>query len=321
MPDLILILIFCKDLLPNVCKFNWFWILIFIFFVQGFSIFGLMLLIRVLCIFWLIREKILTNHLLIILGIYGLFDHLLLTSSVPLLIIFWLLHYGKIKVLDRTIIGFLIFNIFLAFYQILAQKSLGLAFFGEPILSQNITQIAKQEFGNLTIIKGYGLFQHPNIMGCVGIILLFWTNKNIKTLRIIGTILACLSLSRLGFLGLGFWIFLRIWKFKSRFSTILALSFAIIFGIFMTIWFLLRVPADAGRWIDLTNFIQLIQTFGPRELILGIKDYPTNITKLTNQTWQWQPVHNIFLLFLAEFGLFGALTAIFAIKEVRLDKK
>ena len=310
--DILLLIYLFREVLPNVVKFNWFWVLFGIFLVQGFfggfSVFGLFLTARLLSWIWLFANNKISAQLKIVLFFYGLFDHLLLTSSLPILCIFWLLNFGKNKFLDKALQLILLLNIFLATFQILAQKSLGI--FGEPVLSSEIFGIAKQEFGSLRIIKGYGLFQHPNILGSVGVILLFWKNLNFKFW---GLVLGLLSMSRLAYFGVAFWVFGKIKNNVTKWF--LGLSF----GIFMSFWFFLRTPADMGRWVDLQNFTSLIWSFNPQNWLFGAGDYPREISKLTQESWQWQPVHNVFLLIFAEFGLVGITSIIFATKT--LDKK
>ncbi len=59
-----------------------------------------------------------------------------------------------------------LFQSLIAIYQFIFQKSLGLKFLGESILSTNILGVAKIDSSFGKIIRAYGTEPHPNVLGC-----------------------------------------------------------------------------------------------------------------------------------------------------------
>ena len=58
-----------------------------------------------------------------------------------------------------------IIHAFLGILQILAQKSIGLFWLKESIISADMTGVAKVIFNGETWVRAYGLFPHPNVLG------------------------------------------------------------------------------------------------------------------------------------------------------------
>ena len=55
-------------------------------------------------------------------------------------------------------------NLIPAIYQLIFQKSLGLFKLGESLIHTNLTQLAKVQIGDFTLIRSYGFLAHPNIL-------------------------------------------------------------------------------------------------------------------------------------------------------------
>lgn len=223
---------------------------------------------------------------------------------------------------------------FLAFFQFLFQKSLGLYWLGESHLGAQILGVAKLELENQKFIRAYGTFPHPNLLG------------------------AFLFLSLVS----GIWLILN--SQKSR-PIYFSGSFFILSGIFFSfsrsVWlatFLLLVlffflkfcqaHPDEGSsfsknrlWLALFVFFSLLlltfspflktrlcfscqndQSFSWRERYtqsaqkiifqhplagIGLGNFtlllPKTDPQLISQPWEIQPVHNLFLLATAELGL------------------
>ena len=94
--------------------------------------------------------------------------HILLFIKLLELMLFYLLIVNKVlrpKDILEILIASMVFQALLAIFQVSFQHSLGLSFLGEPNLSTETAHIARLTLGDLTIIRGYGTFSHPNILG------------------------------------------------------------------------------------------------------------------------------------------------------------
>ncbi|HAV11567.1 MAG TPA: hypothetical protein DCX32_03410 [Candidatus Moranbacteria bacterium] len=64
-----------------------------------------------------------------------------------------------------VIVLFGLFQALVVFFQILAQKSIGLFWLKESIFSADMTGVAKIVFNGETLVRPYGLLPHPNVLG------------------------------------------------------------------------------------------------------------------------------------------------------------
>jgi hypothetical protein len=310
--------------------------------------------------------------------ISSFFDHFLITSTTPILLFLSLLGLlGEVNInqnglpqkfqnLSFTILlGWYGLNLVVALWQVLNGNSLGLSLLGEPILDLEMQGIAKQpimteiarfigiflpiqsnldELQNLTILRGYGLTQHPNILGFSGVLgsafslcqsfLQNLTSINkikkwlLRSLFWLGIGLVLVSFSRSAIVSLllvlGFnWIFNCKLKFKfNKFTKIiLASSTALITTFFVSFLgnpisnsFFSSSRSDFYRFDDLQNWLNLINTLPIQNLFFGIGpgQYAFNLAQsLPNQaSWSWVPVHNTFLLLIAEFGVINLILVV-----------
>ena len=77
---------------------------------------------------------------------------------------FLLINKGFLKKLLIYIVIFGVFNSLLASYQFFTFRSFGLSFLGEATLSL-LPGVSKVSFPGALLVRGYGLFSHPNILG------------------------------------------------------------------------------------------------------------------------------------------------------------
>ena len=236
------------------------------------------------------------------------------------------------KNLIMLILYCLVFQAFLGFLQFTLQSSVGLSFLGESRIGPDILNVAKIDVGNLKIVRPYGTFTHANVFGgllSIGFLLTGYlyiqeliSKKKSYTLLTIFSIGVLLSFSRAAFVATfaSIMIFLAFRKFKITYSKIrnFTLAFSgIIFLSYLTgvlNLVLIRLKfADAGiiERVDQikTSFaMMLAHPFG-----VGIGNY-TNVASQISpdklMPWQFEPVHNVFLLIGTELGIMAVLWAI-----------
>ncbi|MBD3299741.1 MAG: hypothetical protein GF347_00110 [Candidatus Moranbacteria bacterium] len=70
-----------------------------------------------------------------------------------------------------------------ALLQFAFQSSIGLKYLGESLIAPDILGVAKIAFNNQKIIRGYGTFPHPNILGAFLLIMVFSSTLYLKYLK------------------------------------------------------------------------------------------------------------------------------------------
>lgn len=183
-------------------------------------------------------------------------------------------HLSKTIWITTTIISII------ALLQFILQSDIGLQIIGEPNINSSIKGIAKIKTVN--IIRAYGLFQHPNILGAIITLSLFISPYQ---------------------------------KIKNNLPLLLGLisSFSITSVMATSIKFI-RSKKDiliaSGILISLILFRNLIQN--PQSILQRIQEY-TNLIIETKQLkpWEIQPIHNTFLLSLTKFGPIHFITLLY----------
>lgn len=234
-----------------------------------------------------------------------------------------------------------LYQVFIAVIQFYFQENIGLKYLGESSLSPVIDGVAKINEDGFKMIRAYGTFPHPNILASFLSLALFLPyylylrNRAENKARDIFYVLLFLAFS----VGLFF-----------TFSRAAILSFVIISFLFFAFLILRKnsvfdkVKIYKLAALSATIFLTLTFVFN-REIISRLSEdqslsqriYYVNVAKeaifshpffgigIGNFTsyfygnfsglfdWQYQPVHNLFLLIAAEIGIFGALLFLFFI--------
>ncbi len=214
---------------------------------------------------------------------------------------------------------------FFALIQFLTGQSLGFTIFGESNLSKDVLGLARIWIGNELFLRAYGTLPHPNILGgfqlfaIVTVAQSYFSRQRLFSKKIYGFIFALqgiglfLSFSRTAALGLFIvilFIFLNkrvgikeVRKILFFFLVLSALVFSLRGFWGEKFWqgesFLLRkemLEANLERFKS-SPFIGRGWGTGPEE-ISGFSDFPFYF-------FEKQPVHNIFVLVLADLGLIG----------------
>lgn len=233
--------------------------------------------------------------------------HILCAIQIFLLIRHEIMPIDKTK---KIFITALAFQSIIAILQIIFQKSVGLTILGEPNIEQNVSGVAKIVTLGHTLIRGYGTLPHANILaGFLGIGLLLLILKPPKSKRfLVYEIILCLgfllTFSKGAFIALFFALFLtkRIpWRIG---WPILGLLITIVF----INWedFLLNESfLERLEYLEISFSMLATKPFG-----VGLSQFTANIQEFATlklQPWQYQPVHNIYLLIANELGICGTM--------------
>lgn len=259
---------------------------------------------------------------LVLAGLSTQPDFFLLTKLFTLLL-FYILIVNKIlstQEILRIFIYTLSFEAVLGFFQVLFQTDFGFSILGEPVISALNPHLARFQIFSESIVRAYGTFPHPNILGgflAISILSTFLIKKPKPYLFIIQLLGLFACFSRSAILGLsialvfmGFWYLKKLKEKKNKkmiivLSTLFLLEFLSLFFVrgfhFLNdANFLERIEGYKLAWeiflqnpwgIGFSHFTLFMDTFAPQSLM----------------PWEYQPVHNVFLLALVEIGIPGFL--------------
>jgi len=241
------------------------------------------------------------------------------------LVIVYLYMVNDVVKLDTVINVFIAsvsFQAAIAIMQYINQGSIGLHLFGEPVITPETPGIAKMDIDGTRIIRSYGTFQHSNILAgylLTGIFLTFYRVRQKEHLAypILILLLAALVLtfSRSAFLalfvaGLVF-ISIKDMKFSLKYVFLilsLFIFFVVIFNLEETIFSRLLFT-DSGSfdervfYFSIAKKMMYLQPFG-----IGLGNFTLAMPDFTGvklAPWDFQPVHNIYMLLINEVGIVG----------------
>jgi len=257
--------------------------------------------------------------------------HFLLFIKLLSLLILYLLVVNKVLRAHTILEIFILtmgFQAILAILQVILQSSIGLQFLGEPFLSEQVPHIARFSLGGMKIIRGYGTFSHPNVLGgflVVSLLASLLFSPQLKSERSL-----LLAIQFLGLLA----------SFSRSAMLALTVALAII-----TFWYLKEIrknkiiPIALGvlifgelAFISISRGFNLLQDNAFLERIKGFgqswaifQEYPLGvgfnhftlfldpISKTPLSPWDYQPVHNILMIGLSEAGIIGLIGMIIAV--------
>lgn len=242
----------------------------------------------------------------------------------------------------RQILSFfslaIIFESILSVAQYLKQSSIGglFYFFGERTFNGQTPAVANASINGDLILRSYGTFSHPNVLGgylLIGMTLILFnlesTKKQLKkifylTSLTFGTFALVATLSRISIL---LWlIILFIFLISKTRKKILRKNIAFfLIPISIVIFFIFYTPI-LSRFSNVNLYDE---SFSQRENLLKnsfniIKTHPffgtglnnflvelSQVQKTNNVIFYLQPVHNIFLLVFAQTGILGLIYFIY----------
>jgi len=187
------------------------------------------------------------------------------------------------------------------------QHSLGLHWLGEAWINPESSGIAKTPIlGGKPLLRAYGTFAHANILAAFSLVAFLWRksipqkHQNLITLILLGGIL--FSFSKAVFLtGILLWIIHP--HTKHKFAVSIGLLIAL--RLFMPILSTQETIQERLQYnaISIEMLVHEPQGVGFHQFTDRMQEFTTE--KL--QPWQFQPVHNIYLLMANEFGIIGVL--------------
>lgn len=260
-------------------------------------------------------------------GQFGLFFALRLI----LLFLFYLLLNNNIIGRNRAIDVFcasMILQVLIAIMQFFLQASVGLHFLGEPILALGATGIAKMDLSGNIILRSYGTFLHPNILGgalFVGLFLAFYRYKNriyffaiISALLVFGSVL---TFSRAAILGIVIAMLCLIAISESRelikrilYVAVVFLFFIVLLNLQNVFWQRFILGDDGGSGGERISYLNISKQMihdNPFGVGAGnFTNYMQNYTSAKLEPWDMQPVHNFYLLIANELGILGLISVL-----------
>ncbi len=269
------------------------------------------------------NKKIILLFLLLIINIFFSFNKIIgvykLIKIIEFLILFLLSVINFQKIDKRIILITLIFSsliqLFLSFYQFIYQKSIQRIFYllGERLFTISTIGIAKITIEGKEFLRPYGSFSHPNSLGGFFLLLYFYvlTEKKFNKyflskilLLLISGILVLFSFSKIAIFT---FIFLNLIYFIKNNHCLICLigkilTFFIVGAIFLkTHTDLLTIEK---RILLINNFWLILKKYfligvGLGNYLIAQSHFKSHFLLFFNQ-----PVHNIFLLFLNEIGVF-----------------
>jgi O-antigen ligase len=221
----------------------------------------------------------------------------------------------------KVLISVMTAEALLGILQVFSQSSLGLNLLGEPLISGETPHLARITWGSFTWIRAYGTFPHPNVLGgflVVSLLATFLYQSKYKYekeimwgIQFLGLLMTC---SRSALLALSCaLILLCFWyskKMKAKNQAILGGIFSLfVFELALLFWsrgtFPWNDPALLSRW---SGYKEALSLFWSHPLGVGWNHYTLFLDEVTPtalQPWDYQPVHNVYLLILVETGLIG----------------
>ncbi len=218
----------------------------------------------------------------------------------------------------------------IALGQYVYQSSLGLRYLGESVIASNLPGVAKIDLSGGKVMRSYGTFAHPNILACFLLLALYSAvylslkHKSIYLFSLpiisLGLILtfsrAVLLLGSVSLIILFVHNYLKI-KNKKNLKPILVLFislaiFSLIFLPYLTNRFSIQKEEQAVSlrvFYDKASY-QIVKTspfagIGLENFIVKLKAMYPDL-----ENWQYQPVHNIYLLIISEVGILGLFSFI-----------
>lgn len=261
----------------------------------------------------------------------------------------------------KIIISVAVIQSILAIFQFILQSSVGMFWLKESLIGSDILGVAKIIVDGEKIIRSYGLFPHPNVLGgflLFSIIItilyqkMFHPSTNVprgtlyrasveqlkkQTWSIIILFLECFALfltfSKSAIMGLGLALSLMCFVnvprgtlfiyIKKQFKwlilgLILALSFLSITKVDLNSFFI-KSLGERGIYQNVSRGTILhdpVVGSGMGQFVLGMQNYSKQVLDF----WQFQPVHNVFLLIWSELGIVGLVLFLFFILKILWGK-
>lgn len=233
----------------------------------------------------------------------------------------------KKNTIIKIFIGIMTGEALLALFQFCTQSSLGIPVLGEPIFSGNTPQLAKIAWENFIWIRPYGTFAHPNVLGgflvISTLVTIFYKNKPshhyVKILFLSIQLFGLFtSFSRSAILAFGISMLILLFLHKKPRKKITIVGSLISAALVSFIFLSRGIPPwkDPSLLSRLTGYQESLILFWSEPMGVGWKHYTLFLDQIAGRAlnfWEYQPVHNAYLLILAETGFLGFVMSMAAI--------
>ena len=246
----------------------------------------------------------------------------------------------KLETLINIFLFSVIFQAFVAIFQYIFQSSIGLGFLGESSIGSEVEGVAKIDVEGGKLIRPYGTLPHPNILAgylLTGIILAFSKLKKKRNFAILALVVLTaafiLAFSRGAFLAaiVAALIYYSIKDTKLKFKYIVLIGVGLFFMIVLfnleQTFFSRMLFTDTASfnervmYFNISKYMMYLNPFG-----IGIGNFTLALPEYTSiklDPWQFQPVHNAYMLIMNEMGVHSTVLflGIFGTFAVSLFKK
>lgn len=216
----------------------------------------------------------------------------------------------KKETVEKIFIGSVGVQILIGGIQVITQKSIGLKLLGESLVSPETLGVAKINLFGETFIRAYGTFPHANILAGYALIalVLLILKKNKKNFDKIGIGIMLLGLfityseAALGAAGL---IFALKQEKPKKWFLAGGMGMLIYLGLQGKDFLQSESLQERLTYIKISLMMLFKHPQG-----VGLGEFTAHMQQMTGmklQPWQFQPVHNIFLLFLNEWGVISGI--------------
>ncbi|MBI2474971.1 O-antigen ligase family protein [Candidatus Uhrbacteria bacterium] len=240
----------------------------------------------------------------------------------------------NIKSVGIAFIAGLIIPSVLGLWQVIFGASPASTFFGLSAQDAKFAGTAVVETATSRTLRAHGSFPHPNIFGgyiAVSLVSLSWIVRMIKTKKqlIISSIPAILfsvtliiTFSRgawiaviVGFLILLSFMFVRRRAVPSRVIPIMIIGFVSLIATFIIFYPQIFARFEPGLRVEKISIEERVSQYSWFDDVLrhnplfgvgpGAYTFALQAIDPEKEVWNYQPIHNIFLLILGEIGIFG----------------
>lgn len=229
-----------------------------------------------------------------------------------LLLIFGLLNF---KAMILTFLGAVMLSSVIGLFQFILQHSLGLKILGESVISNSMVGVAKLQLFDFKFLRVYGTFAHPNIFsGFLAISLIFvylfykkeFFLRNRLSILILFLLLAVFLLTFSKTTLVAF-ILLPFFIFQKKFSARMKMFLVAMTGVLVVLALISEVTSlERVRFVSISGKLFWEYPFG-----VGLGNFTEAMSHFSFYKlfpWNYQPVHNVFLLALNEIGFAGLIS-------------
>ncbi len=263
---------------------------------------------------FLTTKALLDYNLLSTILIYRIFSYSLATFF-----IFNLFPFKKnIKVLSYTLFFSIVLQFLIGILQFKLGHSLGLIFLGESQVVKGMFGSSFVDLNDTLYLRSYGTFPHPNILAGFLLLTLFFSISFLKekinvVSATLATVLIFFTFSRIA-ITLTFFLWV-LFFFKLLFQKQKLFSFTPLFLTRFLNLFLEKDSSFSDRFELMKTAKEIIQNhpyvgIGAGRFVYGIDYYPVYTA---GGFLLLQPVHNVLLLILSEFGFVFGIPLVFLI--------